>query len=92
MATLASPGVISNVLAKLNIFVRPDKDTWYASGLRGTGSEEVVQDVFVSTHRFPGMGRLSSTNASGLALSPPNLDTEARHDAKTKSDLRTVAV
>ncbi len=40
------------------------QDTWYVSGLQGTGSKDiVVKDAFVPTHRtLPGRGNMFATN------------------------------
>src|SRR5215217_7393384 len=46
-------------------------DTWYAAGLRGTGSKDVtVSDIFVPEHRTLAVDRMKGCGAPGAALNP----------------------
>src|SRR5262249_64027 len=44
-------------------------DSWYVSGLKGTGSKDIVIDspVFVPTYRFLGSGSLAAAQTPGRA-------------------------
>lgn len=49
-------------------------DTWFTSGLRGTGSKDVeVTDIFVPEHRIETMGALFTGQARGAGLHPGDL-------------------
>jgi 3-hydroxy-9,10-secoandrosta-1,3,5(10)-triene-9,17-dione monooxygenase len=46
-------------------------DTWYAAGLRGTGSKDVaVSDIFVPEHRALAVSSMKGCGAPGAALNP----------------------
>jgi 3-hydroxy-9,10-secoandrosta-1,3,5(10)-triene-9,17-dione monooxygenase len=46
-------------------------DTWFAAGLRGTGSNDVaVSDIFVPEHRTLAVDRMKGCGAPGAALNP----------------------
>ena len=46
-------------------------DTWYAAGLRGTGSKDVaVSDIFVPEHRALAVDQMKGCGAPGAALNP----------------------
>jgi 3-hydroxy-9,10-secoandrosta-1,3,5(10)-triene-9,17-dione monooxygenase len=46
-------------------------DTWYAAGLRGTGSKDVaVADIFVPEYRTLAVARMKGCNAPGAELNP----------------------
>ncbi len=49
-------------------------DTWYATGLRGTGSKDIeMADVFVPTHRTLPLAALAGGTVPGSALNPAAL-------------------
>jgi 3-hydroxy-9,10-secoandrosta-1,3,5(10)-triene-9,17-dione monooxygenase len=46
-------------------------DTWYAAGLRGTGSKDVaVSDIFVPEHRALAVSSMKGCGAPGAAVNP----------------------
>jgi 3-hydroxy-9,10-secoandrosta-1,3,5(10)-triene-9,17-dione monooxygenase len=46
-------------------------DTWFAAGLRGTGSKDVVvNDIFVPEHRTLAVDRMKGCGAPGAAVNP----------------------
>jgi 3-hydroxy-9,10-secoandrosta-1,3,5(10)-triene-9,17-dione monooxygenase len=61
-------------LPDYRVFLLPAKDyriidTWYAAGLRGTGSNDVeVKDVFVPEYRTLGVDRMKGCAAPGAAV------------------------
>ena len=49
-------------------------DTWYATGLRGTGSKDIeMSDVFVPTHRTVALAALAGGTVPGSAVNPAAL-------------------